>query len=92
MERIHLYDAIKEMKAITQNGGEFSFSYRKYDRQRKKGGDLVNVPRATLRSRPLDGSIEYSIYKLFYTDVENEEPRQCWQLLIVKFNGKTTYP
>ena len=91
MERIHLYDALREMKAITENGGEFSFSYHKYDRQRRTGGDLVCVPHARLRSKPMDGVIEHSKYKLFYTDVNNDELRSCWQLLIMTFNGKTTY-
>lgn len=91
MERIHLYDAIREMKAITNKAGAFSFSYRKYDRQRQKGGDLVKVPRARLRSKPLDGVIDHSLYKLFYTDLETDEPRQCWQILIVSFNGLTIY-
>lgn len=92
MDRIHLYTALKEMKSITENGGTFSFSYRKYDRQRKKGGDLVTVKSARLRSKPMDDVIEDSIHKLFYYGEDNQEPRVCWQILVMSFNGKVTFP
>lgn len=91
MSRIFLFDALKQMKAITENGGTFSFSYRKYDRQRKQGGDMVVVKNAKLRSKPMDGNIEDSLHKLFYTDMDNNEQRVCWQILVMSFNGKTTF-
>jgi len=91
MEKIYLFDALKQMRDISNVDGEFSFSFIKYNRQKNKGGDKVIIKRARLRARPMDGKIENSLHKLFFTDLEQDKPENCWQILIVEFNGKKTY-
>lgn len=88
---IAVYQAIAEMTRISASGGEFSFSFYKYDRQRKTGGDLARVSRARLRKKAVSDTIEHADYKLFFTDLDSGRPLNCWQMLIVEFNGIKCY-
>lgn len=85
---IHIYQAIAEMERITKAGGEFSFSFFKYDRHNKTGGDYARISRARMRRKAGDDKIKHSSYKLFFTDLDSGKARNCWQVLIVEFNGK----
>lgn len=85
---IQVYDAIREMERISQAGGEFSLSFYKYNRQNRKGGDLARISRARLRKKAPDMKIEHSSYKLFFTDLDANQPLNCWQVLITEFNGQ----
>ena len=84
---IHLYDAIKEMEKISANGDTFSFSFYKYNRSTRTGGDLARISRAKLRKKTPDSVISHSSYKLFFMDMDNGQSHNCWQMLIVEFNG-----
>lgn len=64
--------------------------FRKWNRDTASGGDLVTVAAARLRPRAHDEKIQYSSYKLFYTDTETGQARNCWQPLIMEFNGMRT--
>lgn len=91
MERINLYTALEQMKQLTSLDEPFSMSFRKYDRQRNKGGDLVRLKRVLLRKKTSDAEIENASYKLFLFDTETGKSLNCWQILITEFNGKKTY-
>lgn len=90
-ERINIYTAIAQMKQISNAGDTFSISFRKYDRQRRTGGDLVRLKRVRLRAKASDAEIENSSYKLFLTDTETGRALNCWQILVTKFNGTIIY-
>lgn len=51
---------------------------------------VVTVKAARLRSKTSDEKIENSSYKLFYTDTETGLAANCWQVLIMEFNGMKT--
>lgn len=91
MERINLYTAIEQMKQITQMGDTFSLSFRKYNRNTRSGGDLCRLSAVRLRKKTSDNEIENSSHKLFLTDVEVGKALNCWQVLVVEFNGMKTY-
>lgn len=91
MERINLYTAIEQMKQLTALDETFAISFRKYDRQRNKGGDLVRLKYARLRKKTSDSEIENSSYKLFIVDTETGKALNCWQILVTEFQGKKTY-
>lgn len=76
------------MKAITIAGGTFSLKFRKWNRKLKKGGDLVNLKAVRIRQKAGDEKIENSSHKIFITDTTTGSPLNCWQCLIVEFNGK----
>lgn len=87
---IDVYDAIEQMKRISLAGGVFSFKFRKWNRATRLGGDVVTVNSARIRPKASDEKIEYSSYKLFFTDTETGLARVCWQPLIIEFNGCRT--
>ncbi len=90
METIDLWKAIEEMKQISDRGETFSFKFRKHNRKSGTGGDLVSVGKARLRAKTSDEEIANSSYKLFYTDTETGQAANCWQILIMEFNGMKT--
>ena len=87
---VDLFEAIERMKNITASGGTFSMKFRKYNRQTSDGGDLVTVNAAKLRPKAKDEQIENSSYKLYFTDMETGRALNCWQPLIMEFNGLRT--
>lgn len=89
-KKIDLYDAIDRMKRISRAGGTFSFSFRKWNRSTRSGGEMVRVNAARLRPKASDEAVAHSSYKLFFVDVETGLARNCWQPLIVEFNGCET--
>ncbi len=88
--KIDLFLALDRMKKISREGGSFAFKFRKWNRQTRAGGDVVEVRRARIRPKASDERIENSSHKLFYTDLDTGRPRVCWQVLITEFNGART--
>lgn len=70
------------------SGGTFSIKFRKWNRQTRDGGDMVILTAARLRKKATDESIENSSYKLFLTDTTTGRPLNCWECLVMEFNGK----
>lgn len=87
---IDVFEAIEQMKRISLSGGTFSFKFRKWNRATRSGGDVVTVNAARIRPKASDEKIEYSSYKLYFTDTETGLARVCWQPLIIEFNGRRT--
>jgi hypothetical protein len=69
---------------------KFSIKFRKYNRQKQSGGDLVFLKAARLRSKASDEKIENASHKLFLVDTETGNALNCWQILVVEFNGQKT--
>lgn len=88
METIPLYEAIAEMKQLTKAGKSFSFIHATYNREKRSTDGIRNVKSARLRSKTSNDEIAYSDFKLFYYDEDQQLPRNCWQMLIMFFNGK----
>lgn len=91
MEKINLFVAIKEMRRISAEGGTFSMKFRKWDRQRHHGGELVTINAARVRPRASDEAVSCASHKLFFSDTETGRALNCWQILITEFNGKQTF-
>lgn len=89
-QKIDLYDAIEQMKRISLAGGTFSLKFRKWNSQTRNGGDMVIINAARIRPKAADEKIANSSYKLFFTDTETGLARNCWQPLIMEFNGRRT--
>lgn len=90
MGSIDLYAAVERMKQISLENGTFQIKFRKYNRQRQSGGDLVTVKAARVRKKTSDEEIRDSSYKLFFVDAETGRALNCWQILITEFNGLKT--
>ena len=89
-KKIDIYNAIAEMKRISSNGGTFSMKFRKYNRDTQTGGDMVHIAHARIRPKATDEAVANSSYKLFFTDTDTGRALNCWQMLIVEFNGVRT--
>ena len=89
-ERIDLFDAIGRMREISREGGTFSIKFRKWNRDTRNGGQLVNIKAARIRPKASDEKIANASHKLFFTDTETGRPMNCWQPLIMEFNGLRT--
>lgn len=88
MNKLNLYEAIEQMKALSKGGGTFSVKFRKYNRATNAGGDMVVLKQARLRSKASDEKISNASHKLFLVDTETGKAINCWQVLVVEFNGQ----
>lgn len=88
VEEIGLWEAIAEMERISRSDGEFSFGFYKHNKSDRTGGDCAKISRARLRKRTGNDKIEHSDHKLFFTDLQSGRQLNCWQILIIEFNGK----
>ena len=84
---IPIFTAVAEMDRLTKAGIPFSFSFYKYNRQSGEGDDLERFSRAKLRSKASDTQRENSSHKLSFVVIDSGLARECWQPLIVEFNG-----
>lgn len=89
-KKIDLYRAIEEMKEISARGGTFSLRFRKWNRDTRKGGDMANIVHARIRPKAADEKVANASYKLFFTDTDTGRALNCWQCLIMEFNGLRT--
>ena len=51
---------------------------------------MVFLKAARLRSKASDEKIENASHKLFLVDTETGNALNCWQILVVEFNGQKT--
>lgn len=88
VEEIALYDAIKQMRKLTSQDQTFCFVHACYDRNRQSSEGIRVVKQARLRPAAKDDDVQNADFKLFYFDEEIQKPRNCWQILIMYFEGK----
>lgn len=81
---------MSQMKEISERGDTFALKFRKYNRDTQTGGELVFIPNARLRPKATDEAVANSSHKLFFTDTDTGRALNCWQMLIVEFNGRRT--
>jgi hypothetical protein len=87
-EEIDLFDAIKEMRKLSSEGKNFSFIHATYDRSRQISNGMRKVEAAYLRPAARGEDNEFADFKLFYYDLDIRKNRNCWQVLLMYFNGK----
>ncbi|MFZ4705398.1 MAG: hypothetical protein ACOYMF_05260 [Bacteroidales bacterium] len=85
---ISLYQALAEMRKLTAMGRTFSFTHVTYNRHQGSTNGIRQVRKARLRPAAKDDDVVNSQYKLFYYEEDSQQPRNCWQMLILFFNGK----
>lgn len=78
------------MKAISARGGTFSIRFRKWNRDKRSGGDMASIARARCRPKASDEKVANASHKLFITDTDTGRPLNCWQCLIMEFDGQKT--
>lgn len=88
VKTIDLYEAIRQMRKLTQQGLPFSFTHATYNRDRQSSDGIRIVRRAILRPSAKGDDVANADYKLFYLDQEINQNRVCWQPLLMYFEGK----
>lgn len=90
MEKMNLFSAIAEMRKLTAQNIPFSFEHYTWDSHRNRSEGRRLVSKALLRPAASNDKVTNADHKLFYEDL-NADPqhanRNCWQILIVSFNG-----
>ena len=89
-KQIDLYLAIDEMKRISAAGGTFSLRFRKWNRETRRGGDMAHIAHARIRPKASDEKVAHASYKIFFTDIDTGRALNCWQCLVMEFNGQRT--
>ena len=84
-----VYEAIAEMRRLSDKRIAFSFSYMSYSMDRRTSHGIVTVPRATLRKQSTKETNKHADHLLNYFDLSVMENRQCWQPLIMTFNNES---
>ncbi len=87
-ETIDLYEAIRQMRQLTQQGKSFSFAHSTLNRQTDTCDGVRYVKSAQLRPSAKGDDLVHADFKLFYFDEDLVMPRVCWQMLIMFFNEK----
>lgn len=83
-----LYEAIKQMRAMSEKGQSFSLSFMSCNISQGRSDGVVNVAHARLRARE---SIEHNRYAEMmeaYTNLDTMENRHFYQPLLMTFNGE----
>ena len=85
-----VYEAIREMRRLTEEGKPFSFSFMSYNSDKGTSDGIVEVRHARLRKRESAKHHRYSEYVEAYLDLDTMEPRRFYQPLLMTFNGEKT--
>lgn len=83
-----VYEAIAEMRRLSERNIAFSFSYMSFSMERKSSDGVVTVSRAILRKQMTKETNKYADYLLNYFDLSIMENRTCWQPLLMTFNNE----
>ena len=83
---IDLYQAIKQMRAISKKQGSFSLAFMSYSRTRGSSHGIVEIGRARLLKGDYPKG-KYSDHMLNYVDLDTGEAHRLWQPLLMYFNG-----
>lgn len=76
------------MREISNNGGEFSFSFMSFSESTGKSDGIVDVSRARLRARPNLQQNKNAEIMEAYMDLDTGDARQFYQPLLMLFNGQ----
>ena len=84
---MNVFEAIRQMKVLTDKGQTFSFSFMSYSIDKNKSHGIVTVEHAKLRAGNRKDRTRYNDYLLNFVDMDTLEEKTCWQPLLLEFNG-----
>jgi len=87
LDTIDLYEAISRMRKLSSEGKSFSLTHATYNREEQSSHGLRHCHNAILRPAAKGDDVINADLKLFYIDQDNRVNRNCWQPLIMYFNG-----
>jgi hypothetical protein len=87
-ETIDLYEAIRQMRKLSSEDASFSFVHSTLNRDTDTCNGIRHVRFAHLRPAAKGDDVVNADDKIFYFDEDLKEPRICWLILIMYFNGR----
>ena len=81
-----VYEAIKEMRRLSEEHRPFAFSYMSYSLSRGTSDGEVEIEHAILYKNQKNPENENKNFMLTYLNCSTREVRQCWQPLLMSFN------
>jgi len=86
---LKVFEAIRQMRELSKQEKPFSFSFMSYSHTKQKSAGVVQVRRGLLRRRPAsDKHNRYEPFMENYYDLDAQEDRRFWQMLLISFNGQ----
>lgn len=82
-----VYQAIEQMRMLSEQRIPFSFSYMSYSIARRKSEGVISVRHARLCKQNRKERNRYTDYMLNYTNLDTGEQASCWQPLLLSFNN-----
>lgn len=76
------------MRACSERGESFSFSFMSYSYERRKSDGIVKIEHARLRRQSRKENNRFADYMLNFIDLDTMEYGMCWQPLLLEFNGE----
>jgi hypothetical protein len=83
-----VYEAIQQMRRLSEKGKSFSFSFMSYSVTKAKSEGVVEVRRALLRKQSTEEQNKYAGIMLNYFDLDTNEYGRCYQPLLMELNGQ----
>lgn len=83
-----VFQAIEEMRKLTNEGKMFSFSFMSYNSTKGISEGIVYVEHARLRNRECISFHKYADFVESYLDLDTMQPRRFYQPLLMTFNGE----
>jgi len=85
MATISLYDAIEQMRKISERKGSFSFSFMSYSIKSGASKGIVEIDSARM-SKGNPAGMAYGEYLLNFVDLSTGRPFRCWKPCLMFFN------
>ncbi len=83
-----VYEAIHQMRQLTEKRQPFSLSYMTYSMQRHESHGEVTCEHALLVKNEMAKDDDLSNFMLTYRDQDTGEAHHFWQPLLMSFNHK----
>jgi len=87
---MNVYEAIAEMRRLSEIGESFEFSFMSYNPSLGKSEGVVYVRRGILRHRETEEHNRNADIIEAYTDLETGGQRRFYQPLLMTFKGQKT--
>ena len=85
---MNVYEALAEMRRLSEEDRNFSFSFMSYNPSKGTSDGIVYVHRGILRHREMKEHNRNADLIEGYMDLETGEPRRFYQPLLMTFNGQ----
>lgn len=85
---MNIWDAIRQMRILSKEGKNFSFSFMSCDRTKERSEGIVEVLHARLATRERVDKYKDAEIIERYINLDTMEVRRFYQPLLMTFNGE----